>query len=373
VGPEDDNRDACLAILERQPVLGGRFRNIRRLGPFGGGGAFSLLLSAEDTETKATVALKVFRPDKLHETYRLECFEREARILGELRGQQDIVTSLSPRLEFKATLRSQEGIPFPLPFYYYAMEFAQMGDAEAAIDRKAWDADTALVNFRSMCRAVQRIHTRRIAHRDLKPGNFLVMKDGTIKLGDFGTSRSFGQGAAPLLTSYAGRPPGDLRFMAPEVLAGLQDDDPRTDFGGDLFSLGAILFQLFTGAVLVLQVLGADFYADLLGHMAAIPSKDRKRIFDQVVGSISDSHRLPSVKEFGDTAPASIRDRIDDLYRQTACLDYRRRLTDFQTIFNKVNVCLQVLRNEERYRKWNEARRRRMAARAEATRTEVSS
>jgi len=64
------------------------------------------------------------------------------------------------------------------------------------------------------------------------------------------------------------------------------------------------------------------------------------------------------VAAFGAQVPASIRDRIDDLYRCLSSIDYRARLCDFERIFNKINICVLVLRNEKAYQRWLEQKRR---------------
>ena len=94
-----------------------------------------------------------------------------------------------------------------------------------------------------MCKAVQRIHKAKIVHRDIKPGNFLVMRDGTIRLSDFGTARLIEDSSKPILDDYAGWPPGDIRYTAPEIISSLHDVTPHFAFKGDIFSLGATLFE----------------------------------------------------------------------------------------------------------------------------------
>jgi serine/threonine protein kinase len=371
VAGSDRNRELYLELVEGRPVVDARFRNIRRIGASGGDGHFSLLFSADDDEAGTTIALKVFRPDRRDDAYRVACFEREAGLLGKLKGQPDIIASVLGKSEFTETLTSTEGIRFDLTFSYYGMELAQ-SDVAKAIAERAWDAEASLLGFRAMCRAVQRIHARNIVHRDLKPGNFLIMRNGDVKLGDFGTARYIDTASPALLPMY-GAPVGDMRFAAPEVVAGLHDNDPSMHVLADIWSLGAILFQLFTRTTLSLQIFDPGFQRDLLQAMGAVAPQERRRVYDRFAGQMADGHPLPSVSEFGADTPACVRERIDDLCRLTAALDYRKRLSDFQTIFHKVNACLLILRHEEKYRRWRESRRRRMDARSASRTPEVRS
>jgi serine/threonine protein kinase len=209
--------------------------------------------------------------------------------------------------------------------------------------------------FREMCKSVQRVHAQDVVHRDLKPSNFLIMANGQVKLADFGTGKSLKD--APLAT-YGG-PVGDTGYSAPELFAGLHDIDPRFAIWGDVYSLGAILFELFAGEPLANHLLRPQFVRNLLLFNKLAPDQ-RRYVYDQVVETIADAQR-PSVRAFGATVPPSIRDRIDALYRELAHLDYRKRLLDFSRVFRQIEMCLLVVRNEAAYQRWLTQRRQRRA------------
>ena len=341
-----------LQLLEQRADIAGRFTNLRRVGS--GGGEFSALVSADDCHTGRRVAVKVCLPHI--ETYRVECFDREAKILGLLQGESDIVQLVTAKSQYFETVSTQTGMKLSWPFSYFALELAKT-DFEDVIAGGGWPPEQMLVAFREVCRAVQRIHARRIAHRDLKPSNMLVMPDRTVKLSDFGTARLF-DGAAPALqTPYTG-PPGDRRYCAPEMLGCLHDENPDIAFTSDFFSLGAILFEMFSGAILGLRLFQPQFWADIAQAMLAVKPGLRKATFDQIVGSIANSRPIPSVAAFGAAVPTSIRDRIDELCRALAAIDYRSRLCDFERLFNRINVCLIIIRNDQAYKRWLEQKRR---------------
>jgi serine/threonine protein kinase len=358
VSTNDQHREALTQLLEQSGSIAGRFSGLRRL-PNSSPGHFSALLSADDAHTNRRVALKFLLP-LYAGGYRDDSFEREAAILEELRGQPDVVQLVAPRQDFIEMLRTDQGLEVPLTFTFYALELAQT-DVGTMIANAQWSPEQLLVAFRSMCRAVQRLHSRQTAHRDLKPPNFLVMADGSIKLSDFGTARRF-DGSSPALATYTG-PIGDLRYSAPELLAGLHQDTPEIALVADFFSLGAILFEMFSGTILGLRLYDGQFVSDLCQAMTQVAANRRRHVFDQLITTITDARPIPSVASFGSQVPGCLRDLLDGLIRRLTALDYRVRLTDFSRVFNRIDVCLLVLRNEERYQLWlrNKRRRREIA------------
>lgn len=317
-----DPREPYLLLVEATPEVGGRFTGLQRLGARGAGGQFSLLFSASDSATGKRVAIKVFDPTQM-DSYRIACFEREAQLLQEFSGQPDIITQVAPYGRFVTHTTGPGGIHIPMPFQYYAMELARES-VEDAVIRDAWGPEQLLRAFRAMCRAMQRIHVRNIVHRDLKPGNFLIKHDGTVCLSDFGTARRLGEADLALPQTYS-YPVGDMRYCAPELLVGLHDVHPLIQFRADIYSLGAILFELFSGVPLSQVAVNLTTINDLREHLRAIRSKDRLRIYQNILGSLAAANALPSVADGGVAVPTVLRDRIDRLYRGLAAWDYRRR------------------------------------------------
>jgi serine/threonine protein kinase len=245
-------------------------------------------------------------------------------------------------------------------FAYFAIELAQT-DLATVISSGSIPPLQMLDTYHVMCRSIRRIHQLGYTHRDLKPSNFLIMADGTVRLSDLGTARGMDAASAKLAAAYI-YPPGDLTYAAPETLAALLDDDPLLAYKADVFALGAILFEMITGTVLGLHLFDPRFRSDLTPMMAAIARGKRKETFDKLVPSIADGHPLPNLFAFAPSIPRSILPLLDDLYKQMAHLDHRRRLCDFDRIWLRVESCTKVLRNEEAYKKWREAKQLRKAA-----------
>ncbi len=339
------------------PQVGGRFTNLQLLGA----GAFSVVFSADDRVTRRTVAVKFLRPlVPLSDDYRARCFHREAEILWDLRGQRDIVTCLTDKGSFAFPATFGLGVQADLPVPYYAMELG-VTSVDAVIANGGWEAERTLMAFGAMCRAVQRIHAGGIVHRDLKPDNFIVMPSKDVKMADFGTARRLDE--APLEADYKIWP-GDKRHTAPEMFALLHDEDPGIAIVADIFSLGTILFELFTGTKLGLHLFDQTYGEELASVMAEVRKDDRRRILDQLLPSVEDAHPLPLISDFGTPVPVPIASRIDRLCRGMVDLDYRKRLRNFPTIFQEIERSLFVLRRQNAYFRLQEVRRRRREGRA---------
>jgi serine/threonine protein kinase len=342
----DPARDGYIQLIEGRPDIGGRYSGQK----YKGDGHFAIVFSAIDNQTQRTVAVKVFRPDRMHDPYRLDCFCREAIILEQLVGSPNILDWVGAKGEFVEHLRHDMGFSFDLIFPYFAVELATT-DVATTVRSGAWDIERKLVAFRDMCKATQRIHKEGIAHRDIKPSNFLLMADGGVKLSDFGTARRI-DGAVPAILQNYTIAPGDIRYNSPEMNALLHDAEPSIAKIGDIFALGATLFELCTGAILGVQLFDVRFGHDLALTMSAVHKRDRKQTYLQFLQTLDAGHPLPSVSAYAADVPPCILSLVDGLYKGMAALDYRKRISDFNTIFLKIEQCLLVLRNQEKLKRW---------------------
>jgi eukaryotic-like serine/threonine-protein kinase len=105
--------------------------------------------------------------------------------------------------------------------------------------RGALPPDEVAAIGRQLCAGLDQAHARGLVHRDVKPQNLLLARDGTLKVADFGIARSSSQS---LTLTQAGTLLGTAAYMAPEVVRG----DPATA-ASDVYSAGAVLYELATG------------------------------------------------------------------------------------------------------------------------------
>jgi serine/threonine protein kinase len=297
--------------------------------------------------------------------YRRGCFVRESKILEELRGQPDVLPLVEVRNQFEVKVSSDAtgDTPIPFQFDYFTTELAER-DVKDLIYGSEPSATTLLETFRGICRGVQRVHEKGICHRDVKPGNCFLGPRGETWLGDFGTARRVDGTEPPLLDDYQEMTwRGDARYAAPEMVCGLEH--PEAFLVGDSYSLGAILFEMFTRSTLFSFVFDLSFTHDLGRHFAYIPVDKRQDVFEQFLPSILSDRSLPTLRQLPNRVPQVISGRLNRLYQSLAALDYRRRLTDFSVIFQELNACTLILRRETQYKAWREQRRRRLGGDSE--------
>lgn len=350
-GGLNSENEGLARLIEGQSDINGLYRDVRRLENAAGVGQFSLVFSAEHVESGRRVCIKVHVNG---DDYRRECFVRESSLLERLAGQPDILPLVEPRREFVVMVRSANADEIPFRFQYFVTELADVSvrDVIYGVDRSAMDL---IEIFRGICRGVQRIHDQGICHRDLKPDNCLIGPQRASWLGDFGTARDLVNDSA-LREEYSSVMwRGDARYTSPELVCGIEKDE--LFLKGDFYSLGAILYEIFTRATLFNSVFDLAFVRDLARHFAVISIDERGTIFDELIPSIISVRPLPSIRQVPNIVPAAILDRVDRLYLRLADLDYRQRLSDFRSIFRELNACSIILRREQAYLAWRRSQR----------------
>ncbi len=123
---------------------------------------------------------------------------------------------------------------------YVAMEFVNGPAFDIAIRRRAFGPRDTATLVAAVARGLQAAHDRGLVHRDIKPGNILLMSDGTPKLTDFGLAKVGVDDAARQAGVTAGTP----IYMSPEQATGMSE---RVEAKSDVYSLGAVLYEAVTG------------------------------------------------------------------------------------------------------------------------------
>jgi non-specific serine/threonine protein kinase/serine/threonine-protein kinase len=198
------------------------------LGEIGRGGMGAVYLGVHrgaDIERRA--ALKVIRRD-LGSGFLLERFQTERRILSTLEHPN------IARLYDGGT--TADGLP------WFAMEYVEGEHLLEWADRRGLSREARIRLFLEVCEAVQYAHQHLVVHRDLKPGNILVGKDGTPKLLDFGVAKL-------LDVPSDERTATEHRLLTPEYASPEQVRGERITTASDVYSLGVILYRLLTGAL----------------------------------------------------------------------------------------------------------------------------
>ena len=126
---------------------------------------------------------------------------------------------------------------------YYVMEFVSGMDLQQLLKRDRLEPRQILNIITQVCGALQFAHEQGIVHRDIKPSNILVDERGNVKVADFGLAKIVGPQSTDFTAS--GATLGTPDYIAPEAL----DHSKNIDHRADIYSLGVMIYELFTGHV----------------------------------------------------------------------------------------------------------------------------
>src|SRR5579871_23407 len=227
--PADDEREtmtapstAAASTGGQAPTrVGGRYEILGLLGVGGMGSVYR----ARDRELDETVALKMLRRDLVEHPGMLERFRREVKLARRVTHKNVARTfdiGEHERYRF-LTMELIEGEPL-------TQLMAQCGKLPAS----------TIVDIASaLCAGLAAAHAAGVIHRDLKPDNILLARDGRPVITDFGIACAFEPGALRTV----GAPVGTPAYMSPEQVEGASEIDARAD----LYALGVILYECATG------------------------------------------------------------------------------------------------------------------------------
>ena len=265
-------------------------------------GGTAVLYRAVQTSLDRTVVVKRLHAHLVADPTFMRRFELEAKSAASL-DHENIVRII----DFG---RDDDG-------YFIVMEYIDGPSLRDLLaERRVLDEDTALVVAREICRGLAHAHGRGIVHRDVKPANIMISRDGAVKITDFGLVKlSQSAAQATVADSLLGTP----LYMSPEQAIG-----ETVDGRSDLFSLGTICYEALTGE----QPFRGDTYAAVLRKImdgaVAPPSRRRGGLRPATEAIVLKAlAREPSRRYRG---AAEMARAIEDVLGRDAVLGSRERL-----------------------------------------------
>jgi serine/threonine protein kinase/tetratricopeptide (TPR) repeat protein len=249
----------------------GHYRIVAKIGAGGMGEVYR----AHDERLDRDVAVKVLPGELTADPERLARFEREARAAAALDH---------PNILAVHELGVHQGRPFIVTELLEGRSFREANASRGLTNRQVIEAATQIA------KGLAAAHEHGIVHRDLKPENLFLMTDGTAKILDFGLAKPVSPTSAPslvaevateIMVSNEGKVVGTTAYMSPEQARG-QPVDPRSD----IFSFGAVLYELLTGLSPFRRLTAADTVSAVLGEDPPPVSATTSRVtpaFDGII------------------------------------------------------------------------------------------
>ena len=237
---------APLFELERGSTFAGRYEVIEELGKGGMGRVYKVF----DKKIKESVALKLLKPEIATDERTIERFSNELRF----------ARKISHRNVCRMYDLGQDGTTF-----FITMEYVSGEDLKSFIKRSGHLTEAKAVSIaEQICQGLAEAHHLGVMHRDLKPQNIMIDREGNARIMDFGIARSL---QAQGITG-TGMLIGTPEYMSPE-----QAEGEVVDQRSDIYSLGVILYEMVTGRV---PFAGETPLSIALKHINAVPKNPRE-------------------------------------------------------------------------------------------------
>ncbi|SDD98332.1 serine/threonine protein kinase [Paenibacillus sp. UNCCL117] len=226
--------------------LGGRYEILERVG----GGGMAIVYKGLDMLLHRHVAVKVLRQQYVHDEEFIQRFRREAQAAASL-SHPNVVSIYD--------VGQEEDV------HYIVMEYIEGTTLNDLIKARApLQVEEAVHVASQICDALDHAHHNQIIHRDIKPHNILIGKNGRVKVTDFGIARA----VTSSTITQTGSVVGSVHYFSPEHAKGTPTGEQS-----DLYSLGIVMYQMLTGR---LPFLGESPISVALKHLQEDVEEPRK-------------------------------------------------------------------------------------------------
>ncbi len=210
-----------LEVMAHQQIPGYQLRE--KLGE----GSMGAVYKARQLSMDRLVAIKVLQPKLAANPEFIRRFTREAHLAAKL-SSNNVVQAID--------------VGSAGPVHYFVMEYVEGKTVKEALEAgKVFAEHEAVEIILQVAQALEHAHRRQLIHRDVKPANIIITKDGTVKLADLGLARQAED--QELDKAEKGLTIGTPHYIAPELIKSRIEPDIRAD----IYSLGATLYHMVTG------------------------------------------------------------------------------------------------------------------------------
>ncbi|GAB6929747.1 serine/threonine protein kinase PrkC [Paenibacillus sp. JCM 10914] len=270
--------------------LAGRYKIIERIG----GGGMALVYKAQDILLNRNVAIKVLRQQFVHDEEFIRRFRREAQSAASL-SHSNVVSIYDVGQEDEV--------------HYIVMEYIEGQNLNEIIKERApLQVDEAVRIATQICDALGHAHHNQIIHRDIKPHNILIGRNGRVKVTDFGIARA----VTSTTITQTGSVVGSVHYFSPEHAKGVVTGEKS-----DLYSLGIVIYQMLTAR---LPFLGESPISVALKHLQE--EFDDPREVNPLIPQSVENIILKSMRKNPEERYQSAEEMMDDL--ETCLLPTRR-------------------------------------------------
>jgi serine/threonine-protein kinase len=270
--------------------LGGRYHILEQVG----GGGMALVYKAHDILLNRNVAIKVLRQQFVNDEEFIRRFRREAQSAASL-SHSNIVSVYDVGQEDE--------------IHYIVMEYIEGQNLNEIIKERApMQVEEAVRIASQIADALDHAHHNDIIHRDIKPHNILIGRNGRVKVTDFGIARA----VTSSTITQTGSVVGSVHYFSPEHAKGV-----ATGEKSDLYSLGIVLYQMLTGR---LPFLGESPISVALKHLQE--QFEEPRVVNPLIPQSVENIILKSMRKNPGERYNSAREMLRDL--ETCLLPERR-------------------------------------------------
>lgn len=205
------------------------------LGELIGRGGMAEVRVAVDKRLGRTVAVKIMRSDLANDEIFLSRFRREAHAIAQMNNPNIVNIYDSGEESVIAENGLEERLPYLVMEYIKGKTLRDILKMNGALSQR--DAEQVMLG---VLNALEYSHRMGIIHRDIKPGNIMISKQGLVKVMDFGIARALDDSATTMTQSQG--VVGTAQYLSPEQARGEQ-----VDMRSDLYSAGCVLYEMLTG------------------------------------------------------------------------------------------------------------------------------